>query len=150
MIEKLAPTDRSRASTTRSRLVFHSAVDTWLAVLLALPIVGSAAIAFYLIAMGRPDDASLLFLIAAVNLAVTMAFTVPCRYTLLEDTLSVRCGLICYQVPYETITEVQPSSTLVSGPALSLRRVVIQTERRKHILSPADRERFIAELQSRL
>ncbi|MCM2373487.1 PH domain-containing protein [Aporhodopirellula aestuarii] len=143
----------SASSSERRRLdrkVHPSAVDWWLAVLLGFPVVAAVVLAGYLIAIGRPGDASVMFLTGAGILGITAIFTVPCRYTLLTDTLSIRCGVICYQVPYNTIREVRMSSTLRSGPALSLRRVVIQTDRREHILSPVDRERFIKQLNQRI
>lgn len=144
--------DTSSSSERRrlDRKVHQSAVDWWLAALLAFPIVGAVAIAAYLIVVGRPGDASVMFLTAAGILVVTAIFTVPCRYTLLTDTLSIRCGVICYQVPYDSIRDVRMAWTLRSGPALSLRRVVVKTDRREHILSPVDRERFIRQLNARI
>lgn len=118
--------------------------------MLGFPVVAAAAIGVYLMADGRAADASLMFLTAAAILGVTAIFTVPCRYTLLSDALSVRCGLICYQIPYESIREVKKSATLRSGPAMSLRRIVIQTDRRDYILSPVDRDRFIEQLNERI
>ena len=118
--------------------------------LLGFPIVMSVAIAVWLFAVGRSGDAAIMFVTAAGITLVTAIFTVPCRYTLLTDTLSIRCGLICYQIPYSTIRDVRLSSTWSSGPALSLRRIVIRTDRREHIISPVDRERFIEQLQARM
>ncbi|MFG0290929.1 MAG: PH domain-containing protein [Rhodopirellula sp. JB044] len=142
---------KSTSTRRRSdRKVHQSAIDWWVAVLLGAPIVGAVAVAAYLIALDRPGDASVMFLTAAGILVVTAIFTVPCRYTLLTDTLSIRCGVVCYQVPYETIREVRKSATLRSGPALSLRRVVVKTDRREHILSPVDRDRFIEQLNARI
>jgi len=132
------------------RDVYPSAVDRWLVILLVLPIAISAGLGLYFFWDGRPGDASVMFLTAAAILAVTGMFTVPCRYTLLDDALSIRCGVICYQVAYADIHEIKPSSTLLSGPALSLRRVIVSTKRRNHILSPVDREHFIEQLQRRL
>ncbi|EMI55049.1 PH domain-containing protein [Rhodopirellula sallentina] len=145
-----AESQSTSARRRSDRKVHQSAIDWWVAVLLGAPIVGAVAVAAYLIALGRPGDASVMFLTAAGILVVTAIFTVPCRYTLLTDTLSIRCGVVCYQVPYETIREVRKSATLRSGPALSLRRVVVKTDRREHILSPVDRERFIEQLNSRI
>lgn len=135
--------------TPTARIVYPSAVDRWLAFLLLLPIVGSVAAGVVLIAMQRPGDATSMFAAAVVITLVTALFTVPCRYTLLEDALSVRCGILFYQIPYEQIVDVRTSFTFASGPALSLRRVIVRTEKRDHILSPADRESFMEALQAR-
>ncbi|MEM1224707.1 MAG: PH domain-containing protein [Planctomycetota bacterium] len=130
---------------------FDSAVDWWLAAMLAAPVAGSTAVGLVLAATGRPGDASTMFMVAAAITAVTLVFVVPCRYTLLSDSLSIRCGLICYSVPYAKMVSLTRSTTLASGPALSLRRVVIEMESgRRHIVSPRHREDFIRQLRTRM
>lgn len=130
--------------------VYRSAVDWWVAILLVFPVLMAAAIGVVLMLTGRPGDASTMFLASLATLLVTAVFVVPCRYTFLKDALSIRCGLICYQIPYEAIQDVKRSSTLRSGPALSLNRVAIQTDRREYVVSPVQRERFIEQLRSRV
>ena len=90
----------------------------------------------------------ILFIMAAATLVVTAAFTVPCRYTMLDDALSVRCGIIFYQISFDQIESVEPSRTLRSGPALSMRRVLVTTKKRKYVLSPRERDEFIANLKA--
>ena len=126
--------------------VYDSAIDLWIAALIFLGPTCAAAMGVALVVNARPAEASILFLTAAVTLIVTVALTLPCRYTILDDALSIRCGLICYQLDLRDIRVVEPSASLRSGPALSLRRVLVATDRRKHILSPKDRERFILQL----
>ena len=130
--------------------VYPSAVDLWIGVMLAMTPCAAVAMGVYLVWIGQPADASVMFMTASLTLLATMAFTVPCRYTLLDDAASVRCGLICYQIPYDTIKTVEPSATLRSGPALSLRRVLVKTDKRSHILSPKNRDQFIEELTKRI
>ncbi len=127
--------------------VYDSAVDWWILALLLLTPVASAIIGIYLIALGRPGDSTWLFLIGGLTAIVTAAFAVPCRYTILDDALSVRCGLLFYQIPLDKITDVSLSSSWLSGPALSMKRVKVQTNRRSHILSPRFREDFVRELR---
>ncbi len=126
--------------------VYESAIDTWIALMLVFAPVMAALLGGYLWWQGRPSDASAMFLTGAVTLVVTIAFTLPCRYTLLRDALSIRCGIICYQIPYDEIIRVEPSASLRSGPALSMRRVLVETNRRRHILSPKQRQEFIDDL----
>jgi membrane protein YdbS with pleckstrin-like domain len=126
--------------------VYESAIDTWIAVMLFFAPAIAVPMGVYLIWIGRPADGSVMFVVAALSLLATAAFTVPCRYTLLKDTLSIRCGLICYQVPYDEIMRVEKTASLRSGPALSMRRVLVETEKKKHILSPKDRDAFIDDL----
>lgn len=131
---------------TRAAKRYESAVDLWLIVLLLLAPVVATGLAVYLVIDGRPGEASPLFLAAAVAIIVPAAFIVPCRYTLLNDTLSVRSGLICYQIPLSEIVSVEKSRSLRSGPALSLRRVAVHTQRRTILISPKDRDGFIQDV----
>lgn len=133
-----------------SRIVYRSAIDRWLAFLLLFPIVAAVALGIVLVAMQRHGDATIMFAAAGGICLVTGLFTIPCRYTLLEDAVSIRCGVICYQIPFNSITGVRSGWTLQSGPALSLRRVIVSTSKRQYILSPEDREGFINDLQSRI
>ncbi len=126
--------------------VYESGVDLWIAIMLIVSPVVAAGLGIYLLIDGKHDDAMILFITAAVTLVATAAFTVPCRYTILNDALSVRCGIIFYQVPLEEIEKIEPSSTLRSGPALSMRRVLVTTSKRKHVLSPRKRDQFIQDL----
>jgi len=135
------------ADRVHRREVFDSAVDLWLAVVLIFPVAVSLLLAVGLLMAGRAGDALPLFFVAAGSGALTVAFTVPCRYTFLEDALSIRCGIICYQVPYASISDVERTFTLASGPALSLKRVRVAAGRKKHILSPRDPDRFVERLK---
>lgn len=123
--------------------VFDSAIDSWVAFLLFLGPGIAAAMGMYLLALGEPGQASTLFATAAVTLIVTLGLTLPCRYKIGDDVLSIRCGLIAYKIPLDQIRSVEPTASLRSGPALSLRRVAVETERKKHILSPKHRDEFI-------
>ncbi len=114
--------------------------------LLLTPVL-AAVIGVYAVWIGRPGDATWLFLTGALTAIVTAAFAVPCRYTILDDSLSIRCGLVVYQVPLSTITDVSLSSTWMSGPALSLKRVRVKTQRKTHIISPKFREDFVRDLR---
>ena len=130
--------------------VYPSAVDSWIGAMLLLTPLCAAAIGIYLMVQGRAGDAMILFLTGAFAAIVTMAFTLPCRYTVLNDALSIRCGVLCYQIPLATIESVEPSRTIVSGPALSMKRVLIKTAKRDYILSPIDRDQFIEDIRSTL
>ena len=130
--------------------VYPSAVDTWIGFMLVMTPITAAAIGTYLLVQGRSADAMLLFLTGALAAVITLAFTLPCRYTVLVDALSMRCGVICYQVPLADIQSVEPSRTIMSGPALSLNRVLVKTAKRQYILSPKERDAFIEDMCSTL
>ena len=127
---------------------YESGVDLWIACMLMLTPVFAAGLGVYLLLDGRDGDAIILFISAAVTLVVTAAFTLPCRYTILADALSVRCGIIFYQLPFDQIKKIEPSRTWRSGAALSTRRVLITTDKRYVVVSPREREKFIEDLSN--
>ena len=87
--------------------------------------------------------------VAAFALLVTMVFTYPCRYTIDHDGLTIRCGLFRFYFRHPDIAKVNKTASLRSGPALSLKRVEVITDRgRRIIISPRDRDAFIADLRS--
>ncbi|TWU20656.1 hypothetical protein Pla52o_45350 [Novipirellula galeiformis] len=134
-------------SAVKTPIRYESAFDLWLLMLLMLSPVVAVVIGSYLMVNDRPGDASLLFLAGVVTLVVQGIFVVPCRYTILEDAVSVRCGILCYQIPIADIQKIETSSSLKSAPALSLRRVRIETAKREYLVSPKDRDGFIATLK---
>lgn len=132
------------------KFVDDSAIDWWVAAMLLLTPVVSSVIGVAMLMDGQPGDASILFLSGALAIIVTVLFTLPCRYTLLDDTLNVRCGVICYSIPYDTIEGVKRSGSWLSGPALSIRRIRVTARGKYYLISPKNREAFLEELKSRL
>jgi len=126
--------------------VYDSAIDLWIVALILLSPFLSAAIGVYLLIDGKADEAMYLFLIGFGSLVLMLVFTLPCRYTILDDALSVRCGILFYQIPLSEIESVVSSASWRNGPALSMRRVKIQTKKRTIIVSPREREEFIEDL----
>lgn len=134
-------------ATTQSRkTVYESAVDWWIAILLLSGPAICVVLTFLMLREGRQSDALICLLAGAGTLVITGLFTVPCRYTLLNDTLAIRCGILLNRVPLDQIKAIEPSSSWLSGPALSLRRVKISTASRFYLVSPKERQRFIDEL----
>ncbi|TWU04637.1 PH domain-containing protein [Stieleria varia] len=132
----------------RTNQVYESAVDWWVwPVLLAAPLIclGSAGL---LLSQGKTQDAITVLFVGTGSILLTGMFTVPCRYTILSDSLTIRCGILFYRVPFEKIQSVELSGSWLSGPALSLRRVKVSTPSRFHLVSPKDRELFIEHLNS--
>ena len=128
--------------------VYVSAVDLWLVVVLLLSPMIAFAVGIYLWREGDLDGAKMLFLTSVATLAVTLVFVVPCRYTMDDDELHIRCGIISQHVPLKLIDSVEKSRTLVSGPALSLKRVIVKTKLKNYILSPRDRDAFIDDISA--
>lgn len=128
--------------------VYDSAVDLWIAALILLSPLTSVVIGIYLLVDGQADGAMYLFLIGAGVLLLTLVLIQPCRYTILDDSLSIRCGILFYQIPLNEIESVEPSRSWRNGPALSMRRVKITTSQRTVLVSPKEREAFITDLSN--
>jgi hypothetical protein len=126
--------------------VFPSRVDAWLAI-----IVGTA-IAVPGVAIGAASAAAIgKLMIYLSGVAVFLRLLVwPCEYVLAPDHLLIRSGVLRWRVPYRDITRIEPSANPRSAPALSLRRVKISRIRGYVLVSPRDRDSFMAALRTRV
>lgn len=130
-------------------VVFPSRVDAWLVVLViavAVLLVLHAVEVYPISPAASVVDLGVL----AFLLLLGGLIGYPCTYTLTQTHLVIRFGVCRHQVAYGDITGVQPSRSLWSAPALSLRRVKIRQAGRFHLVSPHDREQFITLLQQRV
>ena len=128
---------------------FPSRVDAWLVVV----VVGAVALVAVeaLSAFARsPLEGWLNLGFLAGMLALVLLVAYPCSYTLTATQLVIRAGLVRWRIDYADITGVEPSRSLWSAPALSLRRVKVSYAGRFQLVSPRDRERFIAALNERV
>ena len=138
-------------SKTKSTAVYESAIDAWIIAMLLLSPIAGTALGVYCFVNQNADDAAIFFAASAFTLMISIALTLPCRYTLTDDAVSIRCGLLVfYRVPYRDIESINPTATWRSGPSLSLKRVEIKTSKKSVIVSPKDRDQFINDLQSRI
>ncbi len=128
--------------------VYPSAIDWWIAVILIGPPLLAAILGCSLWVQGNAEGSLILLGTSLSTLLLTLLLVFPCRYTIDEDDLLIRCGIIRYQVPLKTIERVEPTRTLASAPALSMSRVLVVTRFKNYVVSPADRESFIAELSA--
>lgn len=126
---------------------YRSAVDWWLALILVGAPAGIIAAGVYRLQQSDRMGTFLIFEGLFVGGLMTL-FAVPCVYTLTEDALHIRCGVIHTTIPLERIERVAPSRSLGSAPALSLKRVRIDYDGERALVSPRAREAFIAELQA--
>ncbi len=130
--------------------VYPSKVDAWVAAMIAISPLMSFVLAFVFWQRGQPGDALTLLLVGLSVFLFTILLVYPCKYTLSAEQLSIRAGLFRYRVAYKDIVSVQKSSSLRSGPALSMHRLLITTNRRSHLISPIHREEFIEKLQDKI
>lgn len=140
---------RSLSSKSGRPIVFESAVDGWLVVVMAMAPAISFLGGIYAWWIGQADGAAILFACGAAATLVMTVIALPCRYTLLDDSLSIRIGIMVDQIQLSEIVSAHPTASLRSGPALSLKRIAIQTRTKTIIISPRDRAGFLSELQRR-
>jgi hypothetical protein len=127
--------------------IYRSAVDWWLALILAG--VPAGLIASGVHRLLHEQKMGIFFLFEGVFVGGLMAlFCVPCRYTLTDRQLHIRCGVMETAIPLAQIDRVEPSRSLWSAPALSLRRVRIDYGAEHAVISPRGREAFIIELRA--
>ena len=139
----MTTTVRSGSEATDAGLVFFSRIDAWL----VLSVGAAVGLCFYLAwHLQRPPALA----IAGLTVAAVVALTVPCKYTLKANHLAIRCGVLHWRLPYADIAGVAPSRSILSAPALSLKRVAVSCRRTVHLVSPRDRERFMKEIRARL
>jgi hypothetical protein len=81
---------------------------------------------------------------------IVAALSFPCVYVVSDVGVRIRCGIFDEDVPLAKIRSVKPSWSLWAAPALSLRRVKITFDHGSCLISPRDREGFIADLEARL
>jgi hypothetical protein len=137
--------------------VFPSKVDTWLACVIGVSVVVSAAVAIYLLVgfflLGLSAERGVVLLsgtallLLGVILPVWMMLTT--RYTFDDGTLIIASGPFKWRVPLSEVRSVRPTRDLGSSPALSLDRLRIEYGTRWIMVSPRDRTGFLAALEAR-
>lgn len=132
-----------------SDVIFRSRVDTWLVVVVASAL-GFVFLQAVIVLPESPTDGFLSLMLLAFLLALMRLVGYPCEYTLTSTHLVIRFGVIRRRISYAEITSVEPSRSLWSAPALSLRRVKVSYAGGFQLVSPVDREQFIALLQGRI
>lgn len=72
------------------------------------------------------------------------------RYFLSDSALRIRCGPFRWKISISEITEIEPTSSIFSGPALSLDRIRIKYGSGHSVLiSPEPRKEFLKQLEFR-
>ena len=129
--------------------VYPSAVDWWIGALLVVAPLLSVVLGASLLFVN--PGAGLYCLLSGLAFGLTIyALCHRCDYTLTDDTLHIRSGWIEDSVDLRRILKAEKSSSLWSAPALSLRRVKLTLHGGTCVISPKDRDGFLADLHARL
>jgi uncharacterized membrane protein YdbT with pleckstrin-like domain len=131
------------------RTEYPSRIDSWLAiVLIGAPLIVVATGVFTLTSsLGAGIVTIITGLIVGGMIA---ALSLPCVYTLTDESLKIKSGMLEDEVPLRRIRRAEESSSLWSAPSLSLRRVKITLDDGSRFISPKDRDGFITDLEARL
>jgi hypothetical protein len=128
---------------------YNSRIDTWL-IMLTVLLLSSLLFRGLMSLRFSVTYAAMVLGVFALIVLILLLFCYPCRYTLKGDHLLIQSGALRFRVEYAEITRIEPSRSWWSGPALSFQRVRIDHNRRFVLVSPMQRERFIADLQERV
>ncbi|MDR2462587.1 MAG: PH domain-containing protein [Verrucomicrobiales bacterium] len=128
--------------------IYSSAADWWLVALMVTPPV-------IMLAAGVTTKEIRWVMIGGglFTTGLIAVLTLPCRYTLTKDALKIRGGILVNStIPLTKIHNAEKTHNPLSAPALSINRVAIRGANGKllTLISPKDRDAFIADLKSRL
>jgi hypothetical protein len=131
---------------------FRSKVDWWLAGLVASAIVFPVVAGIRLLLAGSSDgEVRTLLGSAAFAVLLIVAVAVPVHYTLAQDELVIRSGLVKKRIPYHRILSTRETHSAWSSPAWSLDRIELTLDGFEQVLiSPVRKEEFLARLKQRV
>lgn len=127
---------------------YPSKIDWWLAVLLALGPAVCLVTAFVV----PPSERVIAYASTGVLAAIYLGLVFPMRYGIDETHLIVRHGLVRQRIALADISEVHPSRSPLSSPALSLDRLHIKFGDgmfKSALISPAAKSEFLDELAAK-
>ena len=130
---------------------FRSKIDAWVAVAMVIGPVAALAAAIGGTSSGAPGTAIVGWLVVVGVAALYVLVVWPIAYELHPTELVVRFGRMRMRIAYGDIRGVKPSRSLVAGPSHSTDRLAIDRGARglPVLVSPTDRDRFLADLAAR-
>jgi hypothetical protein len=131
-----------------SPVVFRSKVDAWLVLALVLALLPPFAFG---VAALKAGEAWLSHVAVGVGVLLFIAWLIlPTKYTVTAKDVVVQCGPFRWRINTREITQITPSRSLTSSPALSIDRLKIEYDlgRKAVLVSPVDKEAFIAAVRS--
>lgn len=136
-------------------MIYYSKKDWWLVVILvivAVVIILQFIWGIYnlLSSKGNTQVGWLSILINVVTGFVIVGVTHPLYYQITASDLSIRSGLLRWQIPLTSVYEVRPTRNPLSSPALSLDRLRVDYQSngklKSILISPEDKAEFMRDL----
>ena len=127
-------------------MVYRSKIDSWLIIVLLSTAAIPMVIAYEAAQEGSAWVTPVLTSVVMTSFFLWLVFTT--KYSVEEATLKIQCGPFNWQIGTNEITNITPSRSIVSSPALSLDRLRIDyaSGRRSILVSPADKAGFVRAL----
>lgn len=126
---------------------YRSAIDWWVANLLIGSPLFCVGLGIYF--LSSSFSAGILIILGGFVEALLIVLFLPCHYTLDDEHLLVRSGILKKKIQYKGIKKIEPSTCLLSAPAFSLKRIRIESEDGVILISPVNRDEFINLLKAR-
>lgn len=141
----VSDTPAPRSAAEPFTKVYPSAVDWWFAAILILTPLGILVAGFVFVAQ-NPLLGIISLLTGFFVGGLIALLSLPCRYILTESALTIQCGVVKETIPLRRLRGVRLSSSILSAPALSLKRIEITLDQGFLLISPRDRKGFLLDL----
>ena len=130
-------------------MIFHSKIDTWLAIVLwlASAVIFAAGISTIPFTTGVALLAPVSMICVGIGIIWTLFST---RYSVGHGHLQVNSGPFRWHVAISEITKITPTRSAISGPALSLDRLRIDYKggKKSILVSPLSKQQFIRAIEA--
>jgi Protein of unknown function (DUF1200). len=126
--------------------VYPSKIDWWLVtIFVAAPLFAIGLGIYMLIFLGW--FGLIPIFIGGFMTFIMAILMIPCRYTITDRFLIIKCGMSEDRIDLNRIRDAVPSFNPLSAPALSIKRVKVILDRGFCLISPKDRDAFIREIK---
>jgi Bacterial PH domain len=130
-------------------MIYRSKIDTWLLAVSIAAISICLFLIFFALTAAAVEQRWLILVSAIVGMTIQLWFLLSTTYTLEPGRLIIRSGPFKWTHNPADIKQIVPTRNPLSSPALSLDRLRIEfNDNRSVMISPADKEGFLRELES--
>ncbi|QOC22359.1 PH domain-containing protein [Wenzhouxiangella sp. AB-CW3] len=129
-------------------MLIKSRIDTWVAIVLIASAFACLGAGFMIMAGGSVTNFLIGLAVLTGGVMLPGWILLQTTYLLGPEKLTIRSGPFRWHVAYNDIDQAVRKRCLMSGPALSMDRIVLHYGKsRQLVISPEDPERFLAELK---
>jgi hypothetical protein len=128
--------------------MYKTAYDWWIQLLVVFPLLTGSIVIVAGIATGN-DQIRTIGVLATAGYCLLLGFLVmPMVYVIRGEGLAIRFGLVRLRIPWDRVIQIEPTSSALSAPAMSLKRLDVRYRKgsgaETHVMiSPSDRDAFV-------